>query len=173
MRSGDFIPRSVIFESSEALMKLQKLAHLELPWLLVCTLNLSDAWRKVNASGFLKRCPTEEIKEKYEGPKVPLSSFSTFSTSSSSTQDNLLPSPSGIIPTIQSESLLQIPIPSTITTTSPGNNLNTLVSPLETETRSHTTPANLNSRFQLKTYPSLSIMNPIVNIILQLKPNNL
>ncbi|GFW45632.1 RNA-directed DNA polymerase from mobile element jockey [Trichonephila clavipes] len=73
------------------------------------------------------------------------SSVSTFSTSSSSTQDNLLPSPSGIIPTIQSESLLQIPIPPTITTTSPGNNLNTLVSPLETETRSHTTPANLNS----------------------------
>ncbi|GFV48001.1 RNA-directed DNA polymerase from mobile element jockey [Trichonephila clavipes] len=52
------------------------------------------------------------------------SSVSTFSTSSSSTQDNLLPSPSA---------------------TSPGNNLNTLVSPLETETRSHTTPAKLNS----------------------------
>ncbi|GFW78928.1 hypothetical protein TNCV_3305271 [Trichonephila clavipes] len=41
------------------------------------------------------------------------SSVSTFSTSSSSTEDNLLPSPS--------------------------------VSPLETETRSHTTPAKLNS----------------------------
>ncbi|GFT55178.1 hypothetical protein TNCV_990471 [Trichonephila clavipes] len=67
--------------------------------------------------------------------------FSTFSTSSSSTQDNLLPSPSGILPTIQSESLLQIPIP----TTSPGNNLNTLVSPLETETPSRTPPAKLNS----------------------------
>ncbi|GFT29390.1 uncharacterized protein TNCV_757461 [Trichonephila clavipes] len=42
--------------------------------------------------------------------KTPLpstsSSVSTFSTSSSSTQDNLLPSPSGILPTIQSESLL-------------------------------------------------------------------
>ncbi|GFT56150.1 uncharacterized protein TNCV_5011611 [Trichonephila clavipes] len=73
------------------------------------------------------------------------SSVSTFSTSSSSTQDNLLPSPSGILPTIQSESLLQIPIPNTITTTSSGNNLNTLVSPLETKTRSHTTPAKLNS----------------------------
>ncbi|GFW07139.1 RNA-directed DNA polymerase from mobile element jockey [Trichonephila clavipes] len=73
------------------------------------------------------------------------SSVSTFSTSSSSTQDNLLPSPSGILPTIQSESLLQIPIPTTTTTTSPGNNLNTLVSHLETETRSHTTPAKLNS----------------------------
>ncbi|GFY25679.1 hypothetical protein TNCV_2487991 [Trichonephila clavipes] len=58
---------------------------------------------------------------------------------------NLLPSPSGILPTIQSESLLQIPIPTTTTTTSPGNNLNTLVSPLETETRSHTTLAKLNS----------------------------
>ncbi|GFU75403.1 uncharacterized protein TNCV_3620561, partial [Trichonephila clavipes] len=73
------------------------------------------------------------------------SSVSTFSTSSSSTQDNLLPSPSGILPTIQSESLLQIPIPTTTTTTSPGNNLNTLVSPLETKTRPHTTPAKLNS----------------------------
>ncbi|GFU73378.1 RNA-directed DNA polymerase from mobile element jockey [Trichonephila clavipes] len=73
------------------------------------------------------------------------SSVSTFSTSSSSTQGNLLPSLSGILPTIQSESLLQIPIPTTTTTTSPGNNLNTLVSPLETKTRSHTTPAKLNS----------------------------
>ncbi|GFU57473.1 spondin-2 [Trichonephila clavipes] len=85
------------------------------------------------------------------------SSVSTFSTSYSSTQDNLLPSPSGILPTIQSESLLQIPIPTTTTTTtSPGNNLNTLVSPLETETRSRTTPAKLNSIFQLKTYLSRS-----------------
>ncbi|GFW63595.1 uncharacterized protein TNCV_4328831 [Trichonephila clavipes] len=51
-----------------------------------------------------------------------------------------------ILPTIQSESLLQIPIPTTTTTTtSPGNNLNTLVSPLETETRSRTPPAKLNS----------------------------
>ncbi|GFV06232.1 uncharacterized protein TNCV_3781791 [Trichonephila clavipes] len=71
------------------------------------------------------------------------SSVSTFSTSSSSTQDNLLPSPSGILPTIQSESLLQIPIPTT--TISPDNNLNTLISPLETKTRSRTTPAKLNS----------------------------
>ncbi|GFU70920.1 hypothetical protein TNCV_3633321 [Trichonephila clavipes] len=60
------------------------------------------------------------------------SSVSTFSTSSSSTQGNLLPSPSGILPTIQSEPLLQIPIPTTTTTTS-DKNLNTLVSPLETE----------------------------------------
>ncbi|GFW95737.1 uncharacterized protein TNCV_19681 [Trichonephila clavipes] len=72
-------------------------------------------------------------------------SVSTFSTSSSSTQDNLLPSPSSILPTIQSESLLQIPIPTTTTTPSPGNNLNTLVSPLESESRSRTPPAKLNS----------------------------
>ncbi|GFU07011.1 hypothetical protein TNCV_5007791 [Trichonephila clavipes] len=62
--------------------------------------------------------------------------------SSSSTQENLLPSPSAIIPTIQSESLLKIPIPTTTTTTFPGNNLNTSSSPLETETRS---PDKLNS----------------------------
>ncbi|GFS95892.1 uncharacterized protein TNCV_2259511 [Trichonephila clavipes] len=75
-----------------------------------------------------------------------LCSVSTFSTSSSSIQDNLLPSPSIILSTIQSESLLQIPIPTTTTTTtSPGNNLKTLVSPLETETRSRTPPAKLNS----------------------------
>ncbi|GFW61634.1 hypothetical protein TNCV_3705691 [Trichonephila clavipes] len=67
----------------------------------------------------------------------------TVSTSSSSTQEILLPSPSAIIPTIQSESLLKISIPTT--TTFPGNNLNTSVSPLETKTRSHTTPDELNS----------------------------
>ncbi|GFW49192.1 hypothetical protein TNCV_3057021 [Trichonephila clavipes] len=68
------------------------------------------------------------------------SSLSNVSTSSSSTQENLLPSPSAIIPTIQSKSLLKIPIPTTTTTISPGNNLNTSVSSLETETRSLTTP---------------------------------
>ncbi|GFV45249.1 hypothetical protein TNCV_2496071 [Trichonephila clavipes] len=56
----------------------------------------------------------------------------THSTSSSSAQAHLLPSPSAIIPTIQSESLLKIPIPTT-TTASPSNNLNTSVSCLETE----------------------------------------
>ncbi|GFV90982.1 hypothetical protein TNCV_1248691 [Trichonephila clavipes] len=71
-------------------------------------------------------------------------SVSTFSTSSSPTQENLLTSPSAIIPTIQSESLLKIPIPTTTTTTSPGNNLNT-VSSLETETRSLTTPDKFNA----------------------------
>ncbi|GFU05735.1 uncharacterized protein TNCV_1005181 [Trichonephila clavipes] len=50
------------------------------------------------------------------------SSVSTVSTSSSSTQAHLLPSPSAIIPTIQSESLLKIPIPPP-PTTSPVNNL--------------------------------------------------
>ncbi|GFU99426.1 uncharacterized protein TNCV_3193481, partial [Trichonephila clavipes] len=89
------------------------------------------------------QCPTP-ISSKHPLPGTS-SSVSTFSTSSSSTQDNLLPSPSGILPTIQSESLLQIPIPTTTTTTSPGNNLNTLVSPLETEIRSRTPPAKLNS----------------------------
>ncbi|GFV22323.1 uncharacterized protein TNCV_3923831 [Trichonephila clavipes] len=67
------------------------------------------------------------------------SSVSTVSMSCSSTQENLLPSPSAIITTIQSKSLLKIPSPIT-TTTSPGNNLNTSVSSLETETRSLTTP---------------------------------
>ncbi|GFW07818.1 uncharacterized protein TNCV_3919511 [Trichonephila clavipes] len=80
------------------------------------------------------------------------SSVSTFPTTSSSTQDNLLPSPSGILPTIQIESLLQIPIPTTTTTTSPGNNLNNLVSPLGTESHSHTTPATINS-FSTENFP--------------------
>ncbi|GFU83007.1 hypothetical protein TNCV_4020291 [Trichonephila clavipes] len=61
--------------------------------------------------------------------------------SCSSTQENLRPFPSVIIQTIQSESLLKIPSPITTTTTSPGNNLNTSVSSLETETRSLTTPS--------------------------------
>ncbi|GFV47947.1 uncharacterized protein TNCV_3044191 [Trichonephila clavipes] len=80
------------------------------------------------------------------------SSVSTVSTSSSSTQEHLLPSPSAIIPTIQSESLLKIPNSTTTTTTSPGNNLNTSVSSLETETRSLTTPnkfAALSTEIQL------------------------
>ncbi|GFY18032.1 hypothetical protein TNCV_3385231 [Trichonephila clavipes] len=69
---------------------------------------------------------------------MPSTSSSVSTVSTSSTQENLLPSPSVIIPTIQSESLLKIPIPTT--TTSPGNNLNTSVSSLETKTRSLTTP---------------------------------
>ncbi|GFW57276.1 uncharacterized protein TNCV_541901 [Trichonephila clavipes] len=60
------------------------------------------------------------------------SSMPTVSTSSSSAQIHLLPSPSAIIPTTQSESLLKIPIPTTTITTSPGNNLNISVSSLET-----------------------------------------
>ncbi|GFV44183.1 hypothetical protein TNCV_1825501 [Trichonephila clavipes] len=63
----------------------------------------------------------------------------TVSTSSSSAQAHLLPSLSAIIPTTQSESLFKIAIPTTTTTTSLGNNLNTYVSSLETETRSLTT----------------------------------
>ncbi|GFX54176.1 uncharacterized protein TNCV_2338121 [Trichonephila clavipes] len=52
---------------------------------------------------------------------------------STSTQAHLLPSISAIIPTIQSESLLLIPIPTTTTTISSGNNLNTSASLLSTE----------------------------------------
>ncbi|GFS57169.1 putative transposable element [Trichonephila clavipes] len=70
------------------------------------------------------------------------SSVSTVSTSCSSAQENLLPSPSAIITTIQSESLLKIPNPITTTTTSPGNNLNTSVSSLETKTQSVPTTSN-------------------------------
>ncbi|GFU46907.1 hypothetical protein TNCV_3789931, partial [Trichonephila clavipes] len=87
---------------------------------------LTNVWRSIAKFGFCA------IKTQH-------------SITHSSFQDNQLPSPSGILPTIQSECLLQIPIRNTTTTTSPGNNLNTLVSPLETETRSHTTPAKLNS----------------------------
>ncbi|GFX57587.1 hypothetical protein TNCV_4446461 [Trichonephila clavipes] len=61
--------------------------------------------------------------------------MSAVSTSSSSAQTHLLPSTSGEIPTIQSKSLLPIPIPST----TPNNNLNTSASSLETETRPLTT----------------------------------
>ncbi|GFV77990.1 hypothetical protein TNCV_1441 [Trichonephila clavipes] len=62
----------------------------------------------------------------------PMPNTSTVSTPSSSTQAHLLLSTSAMIPTIQSESLLSIPIPPP-TTTSPGNNLNTSASSLETE----------------------------------------
>ncbi|GFW11079.1 hypothetical protein TNCV_3934601 [Trichonephila clavipes] len=45
-----------------------------------------------------------------------------------------------------------MPIPTTTTTTSPGNNLNNLVSPLGTESHSHTTPATHNS-FSTENFP--------------------
>ncbi|GFW69758.1 hypothetical protein TNCV_1884021 [Trichonephila clavipes] len=130
-----------------------------------------------NITPLIKQCSpkfrkTADISSTNPLPNIS-SSISTFSTSSSSTQENLLPSPSGILPTIQSESLLQTPIPTTTTTTSPGNNLNTLVLPLETETRSHTTPDKLNSVSTENLPESLSLMHPIVTILMQLKPNNL
>ncbi|GFS55689.1 putative RNA-directed DNA polymerase from transposon BS [Trichonephila clavipes] len=96
-----------------------------------------------------------------KNPKPSTSSaVSTVSTSFSSTQENLLPSPSTIIPTIQSESLLKIQIPTTTTTTSPGNNLNIPVSSLEAETPFSYILINL-MRFQLKPYQSLSLLHPI------------
>ncbi|GFW12905.1 hypothetical protein TNCV_3328381 [Trichonephila clavipes] len=92
------------------------------------------------------------------------SSVSTVSTSCSSTQENLLPSPSTIIPTIQSESLLKIPSPITTTTTSPGNNLNTSVSSLETETRSLTTP---NKFAALSTETTISYLTRVFPYYIQ------
>ncbi|GFX11744.1 hypothetical protein TNCV_4340891 [Trichonephila clavipes] len=106
---------------------------------------------------FLKLCepdllgtPDSEILEGFSDQGVTqylVFNVYTVSTSSSSTQENLLPSSSAIIPAIQSESLLKIPIPTTTTTTttSPANNLNTFVSSLETETRSLTTPDKFNA----------------------------
>ncbi|GFX91026.1 uncharacterized protein TNCV_2283181 [Trichonephila clavipes] len=101
------------------------------------------------------------------------SSVSTVSTSSSSTQENLLPSPSAIIPTIQSESLLKIPIPTTTTTNSPGNNLNTSVSSLETKTRSLTIPDKFNELSTENLPESVPTTSNIVNILMQLKSHSL
>ncbi|GFX39239.1 uncharacterized protein TNCV_3859641 [Trichonephila clavipes] len=67
------------------------------------------------------------------------SSMPAASTSSSSAQIHLLPSTSAEIPTIQSKSLLSIPIPTTI----PNNNLNTSASSLETEIR----PLTFSNKF--------------------------
>ncbi|GFT38487.1 hypothetical protein TNCV_3294891 [Trichonephila clavipes] len=51
--------------------------------------------------------------------------------------------------------------------------MNTLVSPLGTESHSHTTPATLNS-VSTENFPeSVPKMNSIVNILQQLKPNKL
>ncbi|GFT16250.1 RNA-directed DNA polymerase from mobile element jockey [Trichonephila clavipes] len=75
------------------------------------------------------------------------SSVSTFSTSSSSTQGNLLPSPSGILPTIQ-------------------------ISPLETETRSRTPPAKLDSVSTENLHESVPNESNSEHL-LQLKPNKL
>ncbi|GFU69151.1 uncharacterized protein TNCV_1516851 [Trichonephila clavipes] len=69
------------------------------------------------------------------------SSTPAVSTSSSSAQTHLLPSTSAEMPTIQSKSLLPVPIP----TTTPNNNLNTSASSLETETRPLTTSNKFTS----------------------------
>ncbi|GFT11110.1 uncharacterized protein TNCV_1084621 [Trichonephila clavipes] len=72
------------------------------------------------------KCPTLKLLQPLFSLPKSNTSISTpaVSTSSSSTQAQLLPSISAIIPTIQSESFVPIPIPIT-TTTSTGNNLNT------------------------------------------------
>ncbi|GFU36476.1 uncharacterized protein TNCV_4962321 [Trichonephila clavipes] len=111
---------------------------------------LSQTYAQVTKSSIINNyTQTDENITQIKYPPLqllpPLSSVpTTVSTSSSSTQENILLSPSTIIPTIQSESLLKIPIPTT-TTTFPGNNLNTSVSSLETETRSLTTPDKFNT----------------------------
>ncbi|GFX67622.1 hypothetical protein TNCV_3933641 [Trichonephila clavipes] len=69
------------------------------------------------------------------------SSISTVSPSSSSSQAHLLSSSSEIMPTVQGESLLPMPIP-TATTASPSNNLNTSASSLLTEVPPVLTTAN-------------------------------
>ncbi|GFX75329.1 hypothetical protein TNCV_3043511 [Trichonephila clavipes] len=84
------------------------------------------------------------------------SSMSTVSTSSSFTQAHLLSSSSAIMPTMQSESLLPMPIP-TATTTSPRNNLNTSASSLSTEVPPVLTTANKLAALSTEVEPSVSL----------------
>ncbi|GFT11131.1 hypothetical protein TNCV_1084791 [Trichonephila clavipes] len=74
---------------------------------------------------------------------------------SSSTQTHLRPSPSAIIPTIQSESLFPILIPTT--TPSPRNSLNTSTLSLETETRLLPTNSNKFAALSTEIQPTVPL----------------
>ncbi|GFS65839.1 uncharacterized protein TNCV_390691 [Trichonephila clavipes] len=90
------------------------------------------------------------------------SSMSTVSTSFSSSQAHLLSSSSAIMPTMQSESLLPMPI-HTATTTSPSNNLNTSASSLSTEVPPVLTTANKFAAMSTEAEPSVSLSESASN----------
>ncbi|GFT95761.1 uncharacterized protein TNCV_311241 [Trichonephila clavipes] len=82
---------------------------------------------------------------------------------SSSTQAHLLPPISAIMPTIQSESLLPITIPTpppTTTTTYPGNNPNTSTSSLSTEIPPVLTTSNKFAALLTEDQKSVSLSEP-------------
>ncbi|GFX63625.1 uncharacterized protein TNCV_2005541 [Trichonephila clavipes] len=82
------------------------------------------------------------------------SSVSTVSTSSSSTQAHLIPSTSSVIPTVQNQSHLLIPI---CTTATLDNSLNTSASSLSTETRLFATTSNKFSPLSTEIQPSVPL----------------
>ncbi|GFU79513.1 uncharacterized protein TNCV_2915731 [Trichonephila clavipes] len=106
-------------------------------------------------------------------------SITSNSTSSSTTQANLLPSASSIKPTTKIASRLPKPISSAA---APDNNLNTSASSLSAETRtlirSNKSAARgagaARARFQLKfnPYQNLTLLHPMVNILMHLKSHS-
>ncbi|GFV32722.1 putative RNA-directed DNA polymerase from transposon BS [Trichonephila clavipes] len=102
-------------------------------------------------------------------------SITSDSTSSSTTQANLLPSASSIKPTTKNSSRLPKPISSAA---APDNNLNTSASSLSAETRtlirSNKSAALSLSLFPLKfnPYQNLTLLHPMVNILVHLKSHS-
>ncbi|GFX19461.1 uncharacterized protein TNCV_3051191, partial [Trichonephila clavipes] len=102
-------------------------------------------------------------------------SFTSVSTSSSTTQANLLPSASSIKPTTEIASRLPKPISSSA---APENSLNTSASSLSAETRtlirSNKSAARAAAGFQLKfnPYQNLTLLHPMVNILMHLKSHS-
>ncbi|GFW65799.1 hypothetical protein TNCV_586251 [Trichonephila clavipes] len=81
-------------------------------------------------------------------PKIPISSYVPSIT---------IPSPSAILPTIQSETLLPILIHTSITTSSSGNSLNTSAPSLKTDTRLFPTASNKSASLSTEIQPSVSL----------------
>ncbi|GFX60075.1 hypothetical protein TNCV_2049331 [Trichonephila clavipes] len=98
-------------------------------------------------------------------------SITSVSTSSSTTQANLLPSASSIKPTTEIESRLPGHIPSAA---APDNSLNTSTSSLSAETRPLTRSNKSSALFQLQfnPYQNLTLLHPMVNILMHLKSHS-
>ncbi|GFY14883.1 uncharacterized protein TNCV_234331 [Trichonephila clavipes] len=81
-------------------------------------------------------------------PKIPISNDLPSTT---------IPSPSAILPTIQKEALLAIPILTSTTTSSADNSLNTSASSLKTDTRLFPTTSNKFAALSTEIHPSVSL----------------
>ncbi|GFT05195.1 putative RNA-directed DNA polymerase from transposon BS [Trichonephila clavipes] len=81
-------------------------------------------------------------------PKIPISN---------DLPSTIIPSTSAILPTIQKEALLPMPILTSTTTSSAGNSLNTSASSLKTDTRLFPTTSNKFAALSTEIQPSVSL----------------